>query len=60
MKRTTMEVGGHAPVIIFDDANLDLATTVTAMSTYRNAGQVCVAHSRLLIQKKHTIASSKN
>jgi succinate-semialdehyde dehydrogenase / glutarate-semialdehyde dehydrogenase len=52
MKRTTMELGGHAPVIIFDDADLDVATKVMAMSKYRNAGQVCISPSRFLIQKK--------
>jgi len=37
MKRTTMELGGHAPVIIFDDADLDVATKVMAATKYRNA-----------------------
>ena len=52
MKRTTMELGGHAPVIIFDDADLDVATKVMAASKYRNAGQVCISPTRFLIQKK--------
>jgi succinate-semialdehyde dehydrogenase/glutarate-semialdehyde dehydrogenase len=52
MKRTTMELGGHAPVIIFDDADLDVATKAMAMSKYRNAGQVCIAPTRFLVQKK--------
>src|SRR4051794_10444736 len=42
MKRSTMELGGHAPVIVFDDADLDVATKVMATSKYRNAGQVCI------------------
>jgi succinate-semialdehyde dehydrogenase/glutarate-semialdehyde dehydrogenase len=52
MKRATMELGGHAPVIIFDDADLDVATKVMATSKYRNAGQVCISPTRFLIQKK--------
>ncbi len=52
MKRTTMELGGHAPVIIFDDADLDVATKVMVASKYRNAGQVCISPTRFLIQKK--------
>ena len=52
MKRTTMEFGGHAPVIIFDDADLDVATKVMAATKYRNAGQVCISPTRFLIQKR--------
>ena len=52
MKRTTMELGGHAPVIIFDDADLDVATKVMAATKYRNAGQVCISPTRFLIQKR--------
>jgi len=52
MKRTTMELGGHAPVIVFDDADLDVATKVMAATKYRNAGQVCISPTRFLIQKK--------
>ncbi len=51
MKRVTMELGGHAPVIIFDDADLDVATEFLAASKYRNAGQVCISPTRFLIQK---------
>jgi succinate-semialdehyde dehydrogenase / glutarate-semialdehyde dehydrogenase len=52
MKRVTMELGGHAPVIIFDDADLDVAVKVMTASKYRNAGQVCISPTRFLIQKK--------
>jgi succinate-semialdehyde dehydrogenase/glutarate-semialdehyde dehydrogenase len=52
MKRVTMELGGHAPAIIFDDADLDVAVKILAASKYRNAGQVCVAPTRFLVQKK--------
>ncbi|MBB4277843.1 NAD-dependent succinate-semialdehyde dehydrogenase [Rhizobium mongolense] len=50
MKRTTMELGGHAPAIIFDDANLEKAIDVTAAAKFRNAGQICVAPTRFLVQ----------
>lgn len=52
MKRVTMELGGHAPAIIFDDADLDVAARILATNKYRNAGQVCVAPTRFLVQKK--------
>src|ERR1700736_5510589 len=52
MKRVTMELGGHAPSIIFDDADLDVAAKILVASKYRNAGQVCVAPTRFLVQKK--------
>ena len=51
MKRVTMELGGHAPVIVFDDADLDVAVKVMTASKYRNAGQVCISPTRFLIQK---------
>ncbi|PZU10955.1 NAD-dependent succinate-semialdehyde dehydrogenase [Sphingomonas sp.] len=50
MKRTTFELGGHAPVLIFDDADLDRAVTMTATSKYRNAGQVCISPTRFYVQ----------
>jgi succinate-semialdehyde dehydrogenase/glutarate-semialdehyde dehydrogenase len=52
MKRVTMELGGHAPVIVADDANIDAATTALIGSKYRNAGQVCIAPTRFLVQSK--------
>lgn len=51
MKRTTMELGGHAPAIIFDDADLEKAIEVTAAAKFRNAGQICVAPTRFLVQE---------
>jgi succinate-semialdehyde dehydrogenase/glutarate-semialdehyde dehydrogenase len=51
MKRITMELGGHAPAIVFDDADVKYAATVLAGSKYRNAGQVCIAPTRFLIQE---------
>ena len=52
MKRVTMELGGHAPAIIFDDANLEVATQVLAANKFRNAGQVCIAPTRFLVQER--------
>ncbi|WP_274424979.1 NAD-dependent succinate-semialdehyde dehydrogenase [Chelativorans sp. YIM 93263] len=52
MKRATMELGGHAPAIIFEDANLDKAVKVLAAAKYRNAGQVCVSPTRFLVQDR--------
>jgi succinate-semialdehyde dehydrogenase/glutarate-semialdehyde dehydrogenase len=52
MKRATMELGGHAPAIVFDDADVDVAVKVLSANKFRNAGQVCVAPTRFLIQEK--------
>lgn len=52
MKRATMELGGHAPAIVFDDADVGLASRMLAGAKYRNAGQVCVSPTRFLIQEK--------
>lgn len=51
LKRTTMELGGHAPVIVFDDANWEKAADILVERKYRNAGQVCGSPTRLLVQK---------
>ena len=51
MKRATMELGGHAPVIVFDDADVDVAAKVMAASKFRNAGQVCISPTRFLVQE---------
>jgi len=52
MKRVTMELGGHAPVIVFDDADVDAAAKLLAFGKFRNAGQVCVSPTRFLVQEK--------
>jgi succinate-semialdehyde dehydrogenase / glutarate-semialdehyde dehydrogenase len=52
MKRVTMELGGHAPSIVFDDADVDLAARLLSTNKLRNAGQVCVSPTRLLVQEK--------
>ena len=51
MKRATMELGGHAPVMIFDDADVEKAISVMGMTKLRNAGQVCVSPTRFLVQE---------
>ena len=51
MKRATMELGGHGPAIVFEDADIDVATRLLAMSKFRNAGQVCVSPTRFLVQE---------
>ena len=43
MKRTTMELGGHGPVLVFDDVDVDKVLDVAVAGKYRNAGQVCVS-----------------
>ncbi len=50
VKRTSMELGGNAPFIVFDDADLDAAIEGAMASKYRNAGQTCVCANRLFVQ----------
>lgn len=50
VKKTSMELGGNAPFIVFDDADLDAAVEGVISSKYRNAGQTCVCANRLLVQ----------
>jgi succinate-semialdehyde dehydrogenase/glutarate-semialdehyde dehydrogenase len=51
MKRATMELGGHAPAIVFADADIDHAAKVLVGAKFRNAGQVCVSPTRILVQR---------
>ncbi len=51
MKRVTMELGGHAPAIVFEDADVDRAVKVLTASKFRNAGQVCVAPTRFIVHQ---------
>src|SRR6201994_1987424 len=51
MKRVTMELGGHAPAMVFADADVDAAAKILSANKFRNAGQVCVAPTRFLIQQ---------
>jgi len=50
MKKTSMELGGNAPFIVFDDADIDAAVQGALISKYRNSGQTCVCSNRLLVQ----------
>lgn len=50
VKRTSMELGGNAPFIVFDDADLDAAVAGAMICKFRNAGQTCVCANRILVQ----------
>src|SRR6195256_3818750 len=52
MKRVTMELGGHAPAIVFADADVDAAANILSANKYRNAGQICVAPTRFMVHEK--------
>ena len=51
VKKTTLELGGHAPVIVFDDCDLEKTVATLAASKFRNAGQVCVSPTRFYVQE---------
>jgi len=51
MKRVTMELGGHAPVIVCEDADIALAVKAAGGAKFRNAGQVCIAPTRFLVHE---------
>jgi len=53
MKRATMELGGHSPVLVFDDADPIKAADTIAAFKYRNAGQVCISPTRFYVQEKN-------
>ena len=50
LKKTSMELGGNAPFIVFEDADLDSAVKGALLSKYRNSGQTCVCSNRILVQ----------
>jgi succinate-semialdehyde dehydrogenase/glutarate-semialdehyde dehydrogenase len=52
MKRTTMELGGHGPVLVFDDVDVDQVLDLSVGAKYRNAGQVCVSPTRYYVHEK--------
>ena len=52
MKRSTMELGGHSPVLIFDDIDVDHVATFTSKLKWRNAGQVCISPTRFFVHEK--------
>lgn len=55
MKRTTMELGGHSPVIVFDDTNTDDVVKMVVGGKFRNAGQVCISPTRFFVhENKYT------
>src|SRR5690625_3694338 len=51
MKRVTMELGGHSPVLVFEDADIERAAKMLARFKVRNAGQVCISPSRFYVQQ---------
>ena len=51
MKRCTMELGGHAPVIVAEDADVELAVKTAGAANFRNAGQVCISPTRFLVHE---------
>ncbi len=51
MKKVSLELGGHAPLIVFDDADLDKAVKGTMASKFRNGGQVCIATNRVYVHE---------
>ncbi len=52
MKKITMELGGHAPVIVFDDVEVDQVASLAAMGKFRNCGQVCVSPTRFYVHER--------
>ena len=52
VKKVSMELGGHAPFIVFDDANIDDAVAGAMQSKFRNTGQTCVCANRIYVQEK--------
>jgi succinate-semialdehyde dehydrogenase/glutarate-semialdehyde dehydrogenase len=52
MKRATMELGGHSPVVVFADADPEKSADTIAAFKYRNAGQVCISPTRFYVQEK--------
>lgn len=50
LKKTTLELGGHAPVVVFDDVDVDRTVDLCVPAKYRNAGQVCVSATRFFVQ----------
>jgi succinate-semialdehyde dehydrogenase / glutarate-semialdehyde dehydrogenase len=51
VKKVTLELGGHAPFVVFSDADLDLAAAKLAFSKFQNAGQTCIAANRVLVER---------
>ncbi len=52
VKKVSMELGGHAPLIVFDDADMDEAVTGAMQSKFRNSGQTCICTNRIFVHEK--------
>jgi acyl-CoA reductase-like NAD-dependent aldehyde dehydrogenase len=52
LKRITLELGGKSPLIIMDDADLNVASQLATFGIFFNAGQICVASSRIFVHEK--------
>ena len=52
VKKVTLELGGHAPFVVFADADLELAAAKLAFSKFQNAGQTCIAANRVLVERE--------
>ena len=50
MKKVSLELGGNAPFVVFDDADLDAAVEGAILCKYRNSGQTCISANRILVQ----------
>src|SRR5664280_2252241 len=51
VKRATLELGGHAPVLVFDDIDVETVAQRSVGAKFRNAGQICIAPTRFLVQE---------
>ena len=60
IKRLSLELGGNAPFIVFDDADLDAAVEGAMISKFRNAGQTCVCANRIYVQETVADALQKS
>jgi succinate-semialdehyde dehydrogenase/glutarate-semialdehyde dehydrogenase len=51
VKKLSLELGGHAPILVFEDADIDQAVSLSLMSKFRNAGQTCICANRIYVQE---------
>jgi succinate-semialdehyde dehydrogenase/glutarate-semialdehyde dehydrogenase len=58
VKRVSLELGGNAPFIVFDDADLELAAAGVVASALRNSGQTCICANRVFVQDKVSMHAS--